>query len=357
MNKFKILTINPGSTSTKFAIYDGQEAELEINLKHDTTQLKKFNRTIEEFEFRKEAILTALHQKEVEFESIDAISARGGLLKPITGGTYIVNQQMLADLKTGIYGEHASNLGALIAQEIAEEFDIPAYIVDPVVVDEFEEVARVSGHPKFERKSIFHALNQKAMARKASTDLGVDYQDLNLIVAHLGGGISIGAHKQGRVVDANNALDGEGPFTPARSGTLPAGDLMRLSFSGDYSLSEVYKMIVGQGGLTAYCGTADAKEIEEKIKGGDQEAGFYYRAMAYQVAKWIGAVGTVLKGEIDAIVITGGIAYSKIFTEMIIERIGFMAPVKIYPGENELKALAQGALRVLNGREEPKIYN
>ncbi|MCK8817284.1 butyrate kinase [Natroniella sulfidigena] len=356
MKKFRILTINPGSTSTKLAIYHHQESELEFNLEHDPIQLKNFDKTIEQFRFRKEVILTALQKEGIDLENIDAISARGGLLKPLVGGTYIINQQMLTDLKAGSYGEHASNLGALIAQEIAKEYDIPAYIVDPVVVDEFEDIARVSGHPEFERKSVFHALNQKAMARKAADELRANYQELNLIVAHLGGGISIGAHKQGRVVDVNNALDGEGPFTPARSGTLPTGDLMRLSSSGEYSPTELYKMIVGQGGLTAYCGTSNVKEIEEMIDNGDQEADLYYRAMAYQVAKWIGAASTVLKGQIDSIVITGGIAYSKKFTVLIKERVEFLAPVKIYPGENELKALAEGAWRVLSGREEAKIY-
>ncbi|MBM7622781.1 butyrate kinase [Sporohalobacter salinus] len=357
MDDFKILIINPGSTSTKLAIYDNEEVDIEINVEHDPEKIRTFDKITDQFEFRKEVILQTLADKGIELSKLDAVSARGGLLKPLPGGTYKVTESMLEDLKAGVSGEHASNLGGLIAYEIAQQYDISSYIVDPVVVDELQPVARISGHPEFERESIFHALNQKAMARKATDELGKLYEESNLVVAHLGGGISIGAHKEGQVIDVNNALDGEGPFSPERSGTLPVGDLAELCYSGEYTLKEVKNMIVGQGGLMAYCSTTDGREIEKMISNGDEEAEKYYKAMAYQIAKEIGACAAVLKGEVDAIILTGGIAYSDLFTEMIAQRVNFIAPLKIYPGENELKALAQGALRVLRGNEEAKIYS
>ncbi|SJZ85134.1 butyrate kinase [Selenihalanaerobacter shriftii] len=357
MEKFKVLIINPGSTSTKLAIYENEEVIMEVSIEHDQDKIRSYERIADQYDFRKEVILQALKEKGINLEELDAVSARGGLLKPISGGTYSVNESMLEDLKVGVLGEHASNLGGLIANEIAQQYDIPAYIVDPVVVDELLPIARVSGHPKFDRDSIFHALNQKAMARKAATELSSSYEELDLIVAHLGGGISIGAHHQGKVIDVNNALDGEGPFSPERSGTLPVGALAKLCFSGDYELVDVKKMIVGEGGLMAYCGTTDSRKIEEMIDDGDEEAKKYYEAMAYQVAKEIGAAATVLKGNVDAIVLTGGIAYSELFTGIIKDRVSFIAPIDIYPGENELKALAQGALRVLKGEEEAKKYS
>jgi len=356
MDKFKVLTINPGSTSTKLAIYEGEEATLEVSIEHASDEIKDYERITDQFEFRKRVILKNLKDKGIGLDELDAISARGGLLKPIPGGTYEVNQPMLEDLKVGILGEHASNLGGMIANEIAEQYEIPAYIVDPVVVDELEPIARVSGHPKFERTSIFHALNQKAMARKAADELGSAYEELNLIVAHLGGGISVGIHQSGRVIDVNNALDGEGPFSPERSGTLPVGALVKACYSGEYEEAKIKKMIVGQGGLVAYCGTTDLRDVEEMIANGDEEAKKYWEAMAYQVAKEIGAGATALKGDVDAIVLTGGIAYSERFTALIKDKVEFIAPLKIYPGENELKSLAQGALRVLRGEEEAKVY-
>lgn len=357
MDEFKILVINPGSTSTKFAVYESEKAIMEINLTHDHDQLESYSKIADQYNFRKEVILQVFKEKGFELAKLDAVVGRGGLLKPVSGGTYVVNEAMLRDLKVGVSGEHASNLGGLIANEIADEYGIPAYIVDPVVVDELEPIARVAGHPEFERNSIFHALNQKAMARKAAKELGKSYNELNLIVAHLGGGISIGAHKQGEVIDVNNALNGEGPFSPERSGTLPVGALVKLCYSGEYSLEQIEKMIVGKGGLAAYCNTIDVRKVEEMIANGNKEAKKYYEAMAYQVAKEIGANATVLQGEVDVIILTGGIAHSESFTDLIKHRVQFMAPVKIYPGENELKALVQGALRVLRKEEEAKIYS
>ena len=282
---------------------------------------------------------------------------RGGLLKPIPGGVYEVNDAMKRDLFNSPIGEHASNLGGLIAADLAAE--IPgarAFIADPVVVDEMEEIARYSGHPLFKRISIFHALNQKAIARKHAASIQRKYEDLNLILVHLGGGISISAHCKGRVIDTNQALDGEGPFSPERSGTMPVGDLVRVCFSGKYTQKEVMKMIKGEGGLVAYTGTNNAYDVEIRAENGDQVSKDVFEAMAYQVCKEIGAMYAVLKGEVDAILITGGIANSKWFINEILNRVDKIAPTHVYPGEDEMEALAMNGLRVLNGECEPLIY-
>ncbi len=263
---------------------------------------------------------------------------------------------MLDDLKVGVLGEHASNLGGVLAYEIAEQLNIEAFIVDPVVVDEMNHIARISGMPEIKRKSILHALNQKAVARRAAEEIGKPYNDLNLIVTHLGGGISVGAHKKGRVIDVNNALDGEGPFSPERSGGLPVGDLVKLCFSGKYTQDEIKKLIKGNGGLVAYLGTNDGREVVKMIEDGNKHAEVVYKAMAYQVAKEIGSCSAVLKGKIDAIVLTGGLAYDKMFIKWISDSVDFISKVLVYPGEDEMIALAQGGLRVLNGEEEAKRY-
>jgi len=301
--------------------------------------------------------MEALRENGIAVEELAAVVGRGGLLKSMAGGTYEVSDAMIKDLKEGARGEHASNLGGILAYEIAKEVNKPSFIVDPVVVDEMEPMARLTGHPQFERKSIFHALNQKSVGRKAAEQLGKKYEEANLIVAHLGGGVSVGAHKQGRVVDVNNALDGEGPYSPERSGTLPAGDMAKLAFSGKTSHEEVKKMIKGNGGLTAYLGTNNAKVVSEMCDEGDQNACLVYEGMAYQVAKDIGANAAVLQGKVDAIVVTGGIAYDIEFVSWIEKRVGFIAEVIVYPGEDELEALAEGGLRVLKGEEEAKIYS
>ncbi len=357
MNTYKILAINPGSTSTKIAVFEDNKAIFTKNIKHKAEELAPFPNLIDQYPFRKEIILKELAEANIDIKCIHAVIGRGGLLKPIPSGVYEVNEAMLNDLRIGRLGQHASNLGGILANDIA--CLIPgakAYIADPVVVDELEEVARFTGHPKFERISIFHALNQKAIARTHAHSIGKKYEELNLIVAHLGGGISIGAHRNGRVIDVNNALDGEGPFSPERSGTLPVGALVKLCFSGEYTLEEVKKMITGQGGYVAYLGTNDAYEVEQRIKNGDTYAAKVREAMAYQVGKAIGEMATVLHGKVDAILLTGGIAYDKEFVDYIKNMVSFIAPVVVYPGEDEMKALAMNALMVLRGEITAKIY-
>jgi len=353
----KQLIINPGSTSTKIAVFD-DENEIFVNtLRHSNEELSKFNKVTDQFEFRKNLIIDALKENNIEQNSLSAIVGRGGLLKPIEGGTYSVNDKMIDDLKTNIKGEHASNLGGLIARSVADEINVPAFIVDPVVVDEIEDVARISGHPNFERICIWHALNQKAVARRAASEkFGKKYEEMNFVVVHLGGGISVGAHKNGKVIDVNNALNGEGPFSPERSGSLPTEQLVKACFSGKYTELEIEKMIVGKGGLTAYLGTNNAKEVSDMAASGDKKAELIYSAMSYQVAKAIGEYSVVLDGNVDAIIITGGIAYDKKFIDMISKKVGFISEIIVYPGEDELLALAQGGLRVLNGIEKAKEY-
>ena len=354
---FRILTINPGSTSTKIAIFDDEKLVIEETLRHSAEEIGKFEKLFDQYEFRKNIILEILNEKGINITKLNAVVGRGGLLKPISGGTYGVNEKMIDDLKVGVLGEHASNLGGVIANEIASQLNIPAFIVDPVVVDEMDEIARVSGMPELERKSIFHALNQKAVARRASQELGKSYDKLNFIVAHLGGGISVGTHKKGRVVDVNNALDGEGPFSPERTGGLPVGDLAKMCFSGKYTLEDIKKKIKGNGGLVAYLDTNDGREVVKMIENGDKNAELIYKAMAYQVAKEIGSCAAVLEGEVDGIILTGGIAYDKDFVNWVSDRVSFITKVFVYPGEDELIALAQGGLRVLRGEEEAKIYS
>lgn len=352
----RVLTINPGSTSTKIGVFEDENLMFEETLRHSTEEISSYEKVYDQYEFRKEIILKCLKDNNIELDSLDTVVGRGGLLKPIEGGTYIVNDIMLEDLKAGVMGEHASNLGGILAHEIANEIQVNAFIVDPVVVDELQDLARISGLKEIERKSIFHALNQMAVSRRYAKSLEVQYQDLNLIVAHLGGGISVGAHEKGRVIDVANALDGEGPFSPERSGSLPVGDLIKLCYSGKYTHNQMKKMIKGNGGLVSYLNTNDAREVVERIKNGDKYAELIYYAMAYQVAKEIGAQAAVLKGKVDAIILTGGIAYDNMFTSWISEMVEFISKVVIYPGEDELTALAEGGLRVLKGEESPKIY-
>ncbi|SDI96583.1 butyrate kinase [Salimicrobium halophilum] len=353
---FHTLVINPGSTSTKIALFRNDTSLFEETIRHQQEELKRFKKLMDQYDFRKRVILDLLKERHFEVNDLDAVCGRGGLLKAIPGGTYEVNDQMLQDLKNGYNGEHASNLGGLIAFEIADKANAKSYIVDPVVVDEMEEVARISGVPELPRKSIFHALNQKAVARRASEQLDKDYEKANLIVAHMGGGITVGAHKDGKVIDVNNGLHGEGPFSPERAGTVPAGDLVQLSLSGEYYIDEIMKKLIGKGGLTAYLGTSDALEVEERIKEGDSEAELIYQAMAYQIAKEIGSLSVVFGRDLDAIVLTGGLAYGKDFVENIINQVDWIAEVLVYPGENEMSALNEGALRVLKGEEKPKVY-
>lgn len=352
----RILAINPGSTSTKIAIFDNEKEVFEETLRHSAEKIDQYDKIYDQYEFRKTVILDVLNEKEINLTKLDAIVGRGGLLKPIEGGTYKVTDKMAQDLKVGVLGEHASNLGGIIAKEIADKLNIPAFIVDPVVVDEMHDVARISGMPELKRKSIFHALNQKAVARRAAKELNKEYKDLNFIVVHMGGGVSVGAHCKGNVIDINNALDGDGPFSPERTGGLPIGDFAKLCFSGKYTLDEMKKKVKGKGGLVAYLGTNDGREVTEMIDNGDKNAELVFEAMAYQIAKEVGACAAVLKGDVDAIILTGGLAYGKLLVSWIEERINFISQVIVYPGEDELGALVGGGLRVLNGTEEVKVY-
>ncbi|SDY52479.1 butyrate kinase [Tindallia californiensis] len=353
---YRILAINPGSTSTKIAIYDNEKPVFEEVLRHSSEEIAKFDNIFDQYEFRKEAILETLNNKDINIQKLAAVVGRGGLLHPIPGGTYEVNKAMLKDLRKGILGQHASNLGGVLAYEIAGQLNIPSYIVDPVVVDEMQEISRLSGIPEIPRKSIFHALNQKAVGRRAAKDMGKEYNDVNVIVAHLGGGISVGAHQKGQVIDVNNALDGEGPFSPERSGGLPSGELVKWCFSGKNTQEEIYRKILGKGGLMAYLGTNDGREVNRKISEGDAKAQQVYETMAYQVAKEIGACSATLKGDVDAIILTGGLAYDELLTGWIQERVSFLGEVKIYPGEDEMIALAEGALRILRKEEAACTY-
>ena len=355
MQRENLLVINPGSTSTKVAVFRNEENILQKNLNHSTEELAKFEKITDQFQYRQEMILKWLEEEKIEVESLAAVVGRGGLLKPMPGGTYKVTDAMIEDLKIGIQGEHASNLGGIIAKGIADSQGIPSFIVDPVAVDEFEDIARISGLPELPRKSLVHALNIKAVARRAAKDMNKDLTELNFILAHLGGGISISPVEAGRIVDVNNANEG-GPFSPERAGGLPVGALIKLCYSGKYTQAEIKKMTVGKAGLVGYLGTNDARDVIKMIENGDKKAELIFDAMAYQIAKEIGSVATVLKGKVDAIILTGGIAYSNLLCEKISKRIKFIAPVKVYPGEDEMLALAEGTQRVLSGEEQAKIY-
>ena len=351
-----ILTINPGSTSTKVALYEDEACAWSESLKYDKEDLAGFENVVDQFEMRQNDIRKLLEDKGVDIKTLSAVVGRGGLFKPLESGTYCIDEAVLSDVKAGkVQDEHISNIGSLLTYEIAQEAGIPSFFVDPVSVDEFEDLARISGIPEIERKSLLHTLNVKATAHKAAKDLGKPLTEMNLIVAHLGGGISICPIKKGRIVDVNNANEG-GPFSPERGGALPSSSLAKLCYSGQFSAAEMKKRIVGNGGLIAHLGTNDSIEIEQMIEKGDEKARLIYEAMGYQIAKEIGAMATVLKGEVDAVLITGGLAKSDILVDWIKERVSFLASVYLYPGENEMESLALGGLRVLRGEEEAKTY-
>lgn len=353
---YKLLVINPGSTSTKIAVLDDERIIFEETLRHSVEELSAYRNIADQYEFRMDIIIKALKRNNIDINTFSAIIGRGGLLKPIEGGTYKVNEKMMEDLKAIEKGEHASDLGGLLSYGIAQTIGVEAYIVDPVVVDELSDVARISGLKEIERISIFHALNQKAVARRHAELKGKRYEDMNLIVVHLGGGISVGAHEKGKVVDVPNALDGQGPFSPERTGGLPVGDLVKLCYSDKYTYEELKKKISGKGGLVSYLNTNNGMEVTKMIENGDKYAKLVYYAMAYQVAKEIGSCAVVLKGKVDGILLTGGIAHDKVFTSWIKESVDFISDVYIYPGEDELTALAEGGLRVLRGKEKAKEY-
>ncbi len=350
-----VLVINPGSTSTKVAIYKGTELIIEENLSHSVADLDKFAKITDQFDYRKEMILTWLKANDLPLDKLKAIVARGGLLRSMPSGTYKVTDFMVKDLIAGIQGDHASNLGGIIAKAIADGEGLDAFIVDPVAVDEFEDVARISGMPDLVRKSLVHALNVRAIGHNVADELGRPFDDLNMVIAHLGGGISIVPLLKGKMVDANNANE-MGPFSPERCGNLPVDDLAELCYSGEYTWKTMKPKIRGKGGLIGYLGTSDARKVVARIESGDSEAELVFQAMAYQIAKEIGAMATVLKGDIDAIVLTGGVSYSKYLTDYVTEHVGFIAPVILKPGEDELKALNEGYLRTLSGEDKVKVY-
>ncbi len=343
----KIFVINPGSTSTKIAVYEDDKMVWMTGAHHPLNELSTFNNIYEQYEYRKNFILKRLEDAGIALD-FDVVMARGGLLKPLNGGVYSINEKMKYDL---IHAEmeHACNLGALIGSDIAQICGCPSYIADPVVVDEFQSESRFTGIPGMQRKSVFHALNSKAVSRLYAESIGRKYEDLNLIVAHLGGGISIGAHRKGRVIDVNNALDGEGPFSTERAGTLPAGQLVELCFSGKYTIKQIKQMLSGKGGLTAYLGTNDMVTIASMAQEGDTEYSTVLNAMIYTVAKQIGAMYVALNGEVDAIILTGGIAYSDYCIGLLRKRIDYLAPIVVKPGENEMESLAYNAIGVLKG--------
>lgn len=354
---YKSLIINPGSTSTKIGVFEDEVLLFEETLRHATEEIAQYDSIVAQKDFRKKVITDLLDEKDFDINTLDFIVGRGGLLKPIPSGTYVVSDELVKDLVEAKRGEHASNLGGIIAKELGDVLNIPAYIVDPVVVDELAPVARLSGHPELPRTSIFHALNQKAVAKRYAKEVGKKYEDLNLIVVHMGGGVSVGAHTNGQVVDVFNALDGDGAFSPERAGSVPNGELIRLCYSGKYTEKEMVKQLVGKAGFNAYVGSNDARDVEAlAFKEGDEHAKLVLDAFIYQVCKDIGAQASVLMGKVDQIILTGGIAYSAYTTGEIKKRIGYISDVTIYAGEDELLALAQGGLRVMNKEEEAKIY-
>lgn len=352
----KSLIINPGSTSTKIGVFEDETLLFEETLRHSTEEIAQYASIVDQKDFRKDIIVNLLKEKNFDIKSLNMVVGRGGMLKPIPGGTYEVSDDLLEDLKIGVQGQHASNLGGILAKEIADSIGVPSYIVDPVVVDELEPASRYSGVPELPRTSVFHALNQKAVAKRYAKDTGKAYDSMNLIVVHMGGGVSVGAHKHGKVVDVFNALDGDGAFSPERAGAVQSGALIKMCFSGKYTEKEVYKKFVGNGGFNAYCGTNDMRDVEKMVQNGDTKAAEVREAFITQVAKDIGSMACVLNGKIDQIIVTGGIAYDKVVVAGLKEKAGWIAPMTVYPGEDELLALVQGGLRVLNGEEKAMIY-
>lgn len=353
---YKLLIINPGSTSTKVAVYEDDQKVLEETVRHDPDMLMQYQRVMDQAPYRKELIDTFLQKNGVDLSDFTLIVGRGGPVKPIKSGVYEVSDAMIADMAGGAYGEHASCLGGVLAREYASRLGVKAYVVDPPVIDEFHALSRISGLKGIERISSYHALNHKAVARRHAKEQGVPYEELNLILAHMGGGISVAAHEKGLVIDTNNALDGDGAFSPERCCGLPLKGLLELCYSGEYTLDELQRKVRRQGGLYSYLGTTNTKEVSQRVREGDAEAALIYEAMAYQVSKDIGGFATVLKGNVDGIVLTGGIAYDDMFVGWIKERVSFIAPVFVYPGEDEMQALADGGLRALRGEAEVLQY-
>lgn len=354
--KHRILAINPGSTSTKIAVYDDGNLLFKQSIEHSREELERFPHLLDQYGWRKGLIEQALRRQGIDLMSLSAVIGRGGIISPVESGVYEVNDELRHDLENARM-QHASNLGGLIARDIADEIGVKSFIADPVVVDEMIPYARISGVPELPRESIFHALNQKAIARRFSKESNKKYEDLNLIVCHMGGGITISAHRKGRVIDTTNALDGCGPFSPERSGSLPPGPLVHLCFSGKYTEAELMRMVHGNGGLKAHLNTTSVPEVLDRIDHGDLHAMLVLRAMCYTVAKEIGEMAVSLKGKVDAILITGGMAHSKRITDFVAEHVSFIANIYVYPGENELKSLAENALAAIKGEREIKVYH
>lgn len=350
----RILAINPGSTSTKIAVYEDETRVFTKSIEHTSEEISQFDKITDQYEFRRQLIEQTLKQAGQAMD-FDAVVGRGGLAKPVEGGVYIVNEQMCDEMRTCRH-QHACDLGCILAFDIANSIGAPSYVADPGVVDELCDYARISGSPLMERICIWHALNQRAIARRYAKQIGRRYDELNLIICHLGGGISVAAHHHGRAIDANNALNGEGPFSPERAGSLPACDLIRLCYSGRYTEEQLMKRIAGLAGLTAHLGTNDVREIIDRINGGDEHARLILDAMIYHVAKAIASEGAVLFGKVDAILLTGGMAYSDYVIDRLKPRIEYLAPVHVFPGEDEMEALANNALGVLQGEIEAKQY-
>jgi len=350
-----LLIINVGSTSTKVACYRGEQALARDTIVYHVDDLARYASLADQLPRREQDVIAFLDKHGIETAGIDMIVSRGGLGRPAPAGAYRVDEAMCRDLLEGTYGKHPSALGPAMAFNISNRYGIPAIVVDPPSTDELEPLARVSGIPEIERKSAFHALNQKSAARWCAAGMGKAYEEINVIVAHLGGGITIGAHRKGRVIDCTHGL-AEGPFTPERAGALPTIDLLEMVFSGKMDRQQIERRLVGEGGLAAYLGTTDARNLEERVRGGDEEAERIFESLAYQIAKDIAAMGAVLAGEVDRIVLTGGLARSTMLTDWVGGRVRFIAPVVILPGEDEMQALADGGVRVLRNEESVKSY-
>ena len=353
---YRILVINPGSTSTKVGLFENEHPVWEESIPHSREELRQFGAVWDQLDFRKQAVLELIQKKNLELNSLSAVVGRGGLLRPLIGGTYRVTPQMIDDARVGVQGEHASNLGCALADFVAKRANCPAFVVDPISVDEFEPLARYSGHPLLERKSLAHTLNIHAVSRWVAREMEIPFEKSRFVVAHLGGGISVAPVKGGRIVDVNDAASA-GPFSPERTGTLPLQGFITLCFSGKYTEKQMRRLVMGEGGLVAYLGTNNAREVEKRIEKGDKKAGEVYEAMAYQIAKEIGAMATVLAGQVDAVILTGGLSQSERLTNWIEARVRFLAPIKRVPGEFEMSAMAEGALRVLRGEEAVRSYS
>lgn len=356
MKKYKILTINPGSTSTKIGLFEGEKCLFKVNVEHDEDDLAPFKEFSDQKDFRLEVLLNTLKEKKVDMESIDAFVGRGGGLECCEGGTYVINEKLYEHASTMHTVKHPSTLGATLAYEFGKKYNKPSFCVNPPDVDEFKLSARITGIPEIYRESRIHALNQKEIAIRYAKKIGKKYEDLNLIVCHLGGGISVAAHNHGRMIDCNDIVNGDGPMTPNRSGFVPAKPLIKLCFSGKYTEKELSSMINKNGGLMAWLGTNDVEEVKEMIKNGDEKAKIIFDALIYQVAKQVGAMYTALKCNCSAIILTGGIANDSYFDRNLKKYIGKLANVVLMPGEFELEAMAAGAIRVLSGDEKAKNY-